>query len=296
VYVVPPLPVPAEGARLQPGDLIPYDALAHFVGRATALHAEGRAEVQDAEAVATPCRRLDGLPLAIELVAGRTATLPVKILAQRSDDQLPVLSLTGSRSAPTRHHMLRAALEYSYALCSERARLLWSRLSVFAGGATLESVLDVCADGALPRHEFESALTELAHKSIVSFEAHRYRMSVSIRAFGRERLLELGEEPCLRSAHRDHFASMAGDPHAVLSPRTVEGHVQNILVKLGSTSRTQIAAAVAQQAGAADGAGLSRVRRTWVIADDRRALNPQRAGADPTRSVNTCNLSHQELA
>lgn len=212
VYVVPPLPLPAEDIQLQPGDMVRYDALALFVDRASALHSDRSPGVDDAENVARLCRRLDGLPLAIELLAARTATIPLKALADRPDDQLPVLSMTGSRSAPVRHHTLRAAIEYSYELCSEPARLLWSRLSVFAGGATLESVLDVCADEAMPRSDVETALTELVDKSIVAFDADRYRILATIRAFGSERLRELGGEVVARSAHRDHFAAMAADP------------------------------------------------------------------------------------
>jgi len=233
VYVVPPLPLPAEGARLQPGDITRYDALALFVDRASALHADRSPDldVEDAEDVARLCRRLDGLPLAIELVAGRTATLPVKALADRPDDQLPVLSMTGSRSAPTRHHSLRAAVEYSYTLCSESARLLWSRLSVFAGGATLESVLEVCADDALPRQDVESALTELVDKSIVAFDATRYQMLATIRAFGRERLRELGDDTVVRSAHRDHFAAMAADPAGAAWPPATWGRLRRLLAE-----------------------------------------------------------------
>lgn len=212
VYVVPPLPLPAEDVQLTPGDMVRYDALALFVDRASALHSDRSPGVDDAKNVARLCRRLDGLPLAIELLAARTATIPLKALADRPDDQLPVLSMTGNRSAPVRHHTLRAAIEYSYELCSEPARVLWSRLSVFAGGATLESVLEVCADEAMPRSEVETALTELVDKSIVAFDADRYRMLATIRAFGAERLRELGEELVARSAHRDYFAAMAADP------------------------------------------------------------------------------------
>ncbi|WP_182481319.1 ATP-binding protein [Nocardioides immobilis] len=214
VYVVPPLPLPTEDVQLQPGDILRYDALALFVDRASALHADRSPGIGDidAENVARLCRRLDGLPLAIELLAARTAAIPLQVLADRPDDQLPVLSMTGSRSAPVRHHTLRAAIEYSYELCSEPARLLWSRLSVFAGGATLESVLDVCADGVMPCSEVEAALTELVDKSIVAFDADRYRMLATIRAFGSERLRALGDELVVRSAHRDHFAAMTADP------------------------------------------------------------------------------------
>jgi predicted ATPase/DNA-binding CsgD family transcriptional regulator len=229
VYVVPPLPLPAEGARVQPDDITRYDALALFVDRASALRADRSPSAEDAEDVARLCRQLDGLPLAIELLAGRTATMPLKTLADRPEEQLPVLSMTGSRSAPPRHHTLRAAVEYSYTLCSESARLLWTRLSVFAGGATFDAALDVCSGDALPRLEVESALTELVDKSIVAFNGTRYQMLATIRAFGRERLRELDEETLVRSAHRDHFAAMAEGPAGAAWPPATWRRLRGLL-------------------------------------------------------------------
>ena len=228
VYVVPPLGLPAEGTRLQPGDMVRYDALALFADRSSALHADRVPDVDDAEAVATLCRLLDGLPLAIELMAGRTATLPVTALADHHD-QLPMLSMIGSRSAPTRHQTLRAAVDYSHAQCSESARLLWSRLSVFAGGTSLESVLDVCADDALSRAAVEVALAELVEKSIVVFDGARYRMLAAIREFGQELLRELGQETAVRAAHRDHFAVMAAGTAGTAWPPASWGRLRRLL-------------------------------------------------------------------
>jgi len=276
VYVVPPLPLPAEGARVQPGDIIRYDALALFVDRASALHADRSPSVEDAEDIARMCRRLDGLPLAIELLAGRTATLPLKALADRPDEQLPLMSMTGSRSAPPRHQTLQAAVEYSYMLCSESARLLWTRLSVFVGGATLDSALDVCSDETLPRHQVEVALTELVDKSIVAFNSTRYQMLATIRAFGRERLRELGEETGFRSAHRDHFAALAGGRAGSPWPQATWGRLRGLLdehanlraaLEFCLTDRSEVDAGL-RMASALwtfwTGCGLVREGRHWL--------------------------------
>jgi predicted ATPase/DNA-binding CsgD family transcriptional regulator len=211
VFAVPPLPLPAEGEHLQIADLTRYDALALFVDRASAVGPGESAGELDPEAVAALCRRLDGLPLAIELMAGRTATLPLQTLTERTDARFR-LQAAGSRSSPLRHQTLWAAVDYSYSLCSEPARLLWSRMSLFAGGASLDSVQDVCADPALPAIEVEAALSELVEKSVVVFDGARYRLLETLRDYGRERLRDLGEEMAIQVAHRDHFASLAADP------------------------------------------------------------------------------------
>jgi predicted ATPase/DNA-binding NarL/FixJ family response regulator len=276
VYVVPPLGLPEEGTRLQPGDMTRYDALALFADRACALHAERVPDMDDAEAVATLCRRLDGLPLAIELMAGRTATLPVKALADHAD-QLPVLSMTGSRSAPTRHQTLRAAVGYSYAQCSESERLLWSRLSVFAGGTSLESVLDVCADDALlSPAAVEAALAELVEKSIVMFDGARYRMLAAIREFGQELLRELGEETAVRAAHRDHFAAMAADPAGAAWPPATWRRLRRLLADHANlraalefclSDRSEVAAGLRMASVLWTfwtGCGLAREGRHWL--------------------------------
>jgi predicted ATPase len=100
----------------------------------------------------------------------------------------------GSRSAPLRHQTLRATVDYSHELCSEPARLLWARMSVFAGGSSLEAILSVCADEELNTVQVEEALAELVDKSIVRFDGSRYHILETIREYGRERLQLIGRE------------------------------------------------------------------------------------------------------
>jgi predicted ATPase/DNA-binding CsgD family transcriptional regulator len=230
VFAVPPLSVPAEGQHLELSDLTRYEALALFVERASAVHRDESSADLDAESVATMCRRLDGLPLAIELMAGRAATLPVKTLTERADDRFRLLT-GGSRSAPPRHQTLWAAVDYSYALCSEPARLLWSRMSSFVGGATLDSVRDVCADSALPAADVEAALTELVEKSVVVFNGHRYQMLETLREYGRERLHERVEEISIQVAHLDHFAGLAADPVSGACRSATKARMTSLLVE-----------------------------------------------------------------
>lgn len=139
----------------------------------------------------------------------------------------------------------------------------------------MESVLDVCADDALPLHEVESALTELVDKSIVAFDATRYQMLVSIRAFGRERLHELGEDTVVRSAHRDHFAAIAGDHAADWPPATwrrlrrlVSEHANlRAALEFCLSQRSEIAAGLRFASVLWtfwNGCGLSREGRHWL--------------------------------
>jgi predicted ATPase/DNA-binding CsgD family transcriptional regulator len=211
VYAVPPLSLPGDNQRVVAADLARYDALVLFVDRASLLQPDLTLGDSDAEAIATLCRRLDGLPLAIELMAGRTASFSIAALLARQDDQLRLLT-SGSRSAPQRHQTLRATLDYSYELCSEPARRLWARLAVFAGGATLDAVLHV---GATDSDDVEQALSELVDKSILTFGRSRYSMLETIRGYGIERLRATGEEAAARQSHCDYFAGLvaaAGAP------------------------------------------------------------------------------------
>jgi len=207
VYAVPPLALPGAGQRVTPDDILRYDALALFLERASALRPDLAVGPTELESIVALCRRLDGLPLAIELMAGRTSALPIQALVSRLDD----ISLLddGSWSSPARHQTLRAAVEYSHALCSDPARLLWTRISVFAGSASLEAVREVCADEQLTAVEVELALRELVEKSIVGFDGSRYHLLETIRAYGRERLRETGERERLQLAHRDYYSRLA---------------------------------------------------------------------------------------
>lgn len=204
----PTLSVPDPKQDTSLGVLTRYDAVALFLDRASAVDPGFSLTADNAQEILTLCRRLDGLPLAIELAAARTRSLSVHELLQRHDDRFRILTC-GSRAAEPRHRTLRAAMDHSHDLCSAPARLLWARMAVFAGDARLDAIEHVGAGEDLPLSEVQEALSELVDKSVVSFDGTRYRMLETIRQYGRDRLRELGGEHAVGRVHLEHFAALA---------------------------------------------------------------------------------------
>ncbi|MGC4748756.1 BTAD domain-containing putative transcriptional regulator [Micromonospora sp. DT201] len=201
---------PLSGLTLPPPDASAmeaddYAAVNLFVQRAADVAPHFTVTPDNVEMVLRICRTLDGLPLAIELAAARLRALPVADVAGRLDDRFRLLSM-GSRAASPRHRTLRAVVEWSWDLLDDAERRLARRLTVFAGGATLEAAGQVCG---LPTAEFVDALTGLADKSFVEFAGGRYRMLETVRAFCAERLAEAGEADQLRRAHTAYFLEFA---------------------------------------------------------------------------------------
>ncbi|MEU1338964.1 LuxR C-terminal-related transcriptional regulator [Streptomyces sp. NPDC005827] len=180
--------------------------------RATAVRPEFRVSEANRAEVARLCADLDGLPLAIELAASRLRTLTVDQLVNRLEDRFALLA----GSCPTRQphqRTLRAAMDWSYELCSPAERLLWNRLSVFAGGFGLDAAEDVCAGEGLPVPEVLDVLDWLVVQSVVLPTEHeglpRYRLLATVREYGRERLVQSGEEERLMRRHRDFHLALA---------------------------------------------------------------------------------------
>ncbi|MBI5651876.1 MAG: tetratricopeptide repeat protein [Chloroflexi bacterium] len=199
-------------------DLAQFEAIRLFIERARAAQSEF--ELTDANKlfIAQICARLDGMPLAIELAAARVKTMTVEEIAARLDDRFHLLT-TGSRTAPTRQQTLRAAMEWSYALLSDAERIVLNRVSVFAGGWTLDAAEFVCAEEknspALPRSPAPQldVLARLADKSLVIVEtrdgATRYRMLETIRQYAREKLSDARQVEIMRARHCDFFVALA---------------------------------------------------------------------------------------
>jgi predicted ATPase/DNA-binding SARP family transcriptional activator len=166
----------------------------------------------NASAVATICRALDGMPLAIELAAARLRTMAPEQVAARLGDRFGLLT-GGSRTAMPRHQTLRAVVDWSWDLLDDAERALWRRFSVFTGGATLEAAEQVCSGSGLPAGQILDLLTALADKSLLTVrhgpDGPRYRMLEIIKAYGQERLAEAGESDELREAHTQYFARLA---------------------------------------------------------------------------------------
>ncbi|MEB3961506.1 NB-ARC domain-containing protein [Streptomyces kunmingensis] len=162
------------------------------------------------------CRRLDGLPLAIELAAARLRELPVQELTARLEDRFAVLGTTDrvvDDAEPPWHQALRTAIGWSHQLCTPAQRLLWARLSVFAGNFDAEAAGQVCADERLPDNQLPQLLGALVDDSLLIWQptggGERYRMLDSVREFGAHWLHGLGEETLLRRRHRDYYHRLA---------------------------------------------------------------------------------------
>jgi predicted ATPase len=198
-YPVPPLPVPAEHRPFE--ELATNDAVRLFTVRAQAADPAFALSAQTIERVAAICRRLDGLPLALELAAARTRSLPVAAIEERVTRALELL-VEGARDLPQRQRTLRATLDWSYGLLAPGARQLLARVSIFAGGWTLADLEAVVGDEAL-------ALGALVDASLVRRRGERYVLLETVREYGLERLRERGEEDDLRRRHALHFIEVA---------------------------------------------------------------------------------------
>lgn len=184
-----------------------------FVQRAQAVRPEFDLSIENSNAIAQICRRLDGLPLAIELAAARATVMTVQELAARLDDRFRLLT-GGSRLALPRQRTLEATVSWSYDLLTGPERLLFDRLSVFAGGCTLNAAERVCTDEALDTAEIIDLLSRLVDRSLVVAEQGtddrtRYRMLDTLRQFGRERLVARREMDRLRDRHLAWAVDMA---------------------------------------------------------------------------------------
>ena len=231
VWSVPPLAVPEAVERLPIEQLSSCESVRLFVERAGAVLPGFALTDGNAPAVAEICRRLDGIPLAIELAAARVKVLAPADIDARLDDRLRLL-VAGSRTAPPRQQTLRATLDWSYDLLSAPERQLFARLSVFAGGCTLEAAEAVCAEttgpesaqpegdaSPRPRTAFSTPdilelLAQLVDKSLVQVEHSparptRYRLLETLRQYGREQLESDGEADAARRRHAAFFLELA---------------------------------------------------------------------------------------
>jgi len=189
-----------------------YEAVRLFVERAVAVLPTFAIRPENAHAIVRTCHRLDGIPLAIELAAARVAALSVEQIAARLDDRFPLLT-GGSRTALPRQQTLRATMDWSYGLLSDQERTVLRRLSVFAGGWTLEAAEAVCAGGGVGASDVLDRLTSLVDKSLVLVEMHggeaRYRLLETVRQYGWDKLVESDEAADVRTRHRDWYLDLA---------------------------------------------------------------------------------------
>jgi predicted ATPase/DNA-binding SARP family transcriptional activator len=212
-WQVPSLPLPEMQGLLSLKELQEFASIKLFDERAGNAKSGFVLDERNASTVAQICRRLDGIPLAIELAAARIKVLSVDEIAARLDDRFSLLT-AGSRTAVPRHQTLRATIDWSYDLLTEPERRLLRRLSVFAGGFTLEAVEAVCSQG-MKQSDILDLLGRLVDKSLVIVEADsgvgetRYRLLETIRQYALEKLVETGEASVIRDRHLDFYLSLA---------------------------------------------------------------------------------------
>ena len=227
VYRVPSLSVPSIDQVLRPEKARTFDAIQLFVDRATAHLSGFRLDDSNATRVASICRQLDGMPLAIELAAARVSSLSLADIEERLNNQLRLLT-GGGRTTLPRQQTLRALVDWSYGLLDEREREVLCRLSVFAGGWTLEAAEAVCSRRRLEASDVVDILGSLVDKSLVQTDSAngylRYRLLETIRQYAAERLFQSSEsEEASAQAHAEFFlylaeqagSHLAGGDHAV---------------------------------------------------------------------------------
>jgi len=227
IWPVLPLPVPDPRVVMGTDEIAASASVSLFVDRARLVQPSFALGDRNAQVVAEICRRLDGIPLAIELAAARLRSLGVVEIAERLDDRFRFLT-TDLRTIVPRQQTLRAAFDWSYELLDESERRMLRALAVFAGSWSLEAAETVCDVGArdegrgtsgrhcsplVPRPSPLDALTHLVDRSLVIADNQhgraRYRMLETIRQYGLEKLRESGEETALRARHCDWYLALA---------------------------------------------------------------------------------------
>ncbi|MCS7236123.1 MAG: BTAD domain-containing putative transcriptional regulator [Armatimonadota bacterium] len=295
VFRVPPLAVPSAEGDTAISQLGSVEAVALFLDRVRLVDPDFVLSPSRAQTVAELCRRLDGLPLAIELAAARVPALGVEGVLTSLERRLDVLA-GGSGGRPARHRTLRAALDWSYALLAPRERLVLDRLSVFAGGFDWAAAAAVAGE-AFPGEVLE-VLARLVERSMLLAEENpagtvRYRLLETTRAYAGERLRASGEEEQVRGAHARHFRELAeswtstpAGPHRCGWVDQLAREHDNLRaaflwsLRADPEGAVRLAVALAHCAGAA---GRLRELRDWLDAALKTEPTGSLPGPDPAR-------------
>ncbi|MEV6316849.1 AAA family ATPase [Streptomyces sp. NPDC051776] len=212
IFPLTPMPAPAPTRSPSAAPPPAGDAATLFAERAAAVLPGFGIADDNRWAVAELCHRLDGIPLALELAAGRLCALSLEQMLQRLDDRFRLLTGGGCAALP-RHRTLRTAIGWSHELCSPEERLLWARLSVFVGHFDLEAAEYVCSGTGLAADDLLDVIAELVAQSVLIREdtaaGVRYRMLETVRAYGACWLEAMGDATRLRRRHRDWYLGLA---------------------------------------------------------------------------------------
>jgi predicted ATPase/DNA-binding CsgD family transcriptional regulator len=211
--IVPPMSLPAEEDEALVQRLLGCDAVWLLSERAAAASPRFAVDAANARQVLTLCRKLDGIPLALELAAVRLGSLSLEQLNHGLASELSILG-TANRGAEARQQTLEATIGWSYSLLDEQERLLWARLSVFAGGFEEDAATEVCADERIPAGQIAALLGALVDKSILKrqfqgIDPPRYWLLETMRQYGQERLTEAGETAATQKRHFDWTCGLA---------------------------------------------------------------------------------------
>ena len=218
VWNVPPLTVPGPGS-VAAEDVRAFSSVQLFATRAAAADPGFSIDADNAAAVAAICRRLDGVPLALELAATRIRALGPHELLHRLDDRFRLLA-NGTRSGPTRHRTLRALLEWSWQLLSEPQQTVLRRMAIHAEGADLTAVEALAAGDGVAAGDVAGLVADLVDRSlVVSTAGPRYRMLETVVAYGLERLRDAGELEAMQRSHADYYVRLAEQAAAALRTR-----------------------------------------------------------------------------
>jgi predicted ATPase/transcriptional regulator with XRE-family HTH domain len=216
LYSVPVLDLPKKNSVVDMETISEFPALVLFAERARAVRSDFALNAENIRAVASICSQLDGLPLAIELIAARVRTLSIEQIAARLDDRFAFLT-SGSRIASSRQQTLRATLDWSYELLTEPERELFRQLSVFVGGFTLEALESVALLDS--NQSILDALSRLVDKSLLLVEQQdqpRYRFLEPIRQYARDKLNETGESNLIQDRHLNYYVRVAEEAEPYL--------------------------------------------------------------------------------
>jgi predicted ATPase/class 3 adenylate cyclase len=264
-YAVPALTLPDTSAPIDTAALGAYEAVRLFVARAKAVQPAFDLGDANAAAVANVCRRLDGIPLAIELAAACVRALSVQRIATRLEDRFALLK-GGDRTALPRQQTLRALIDWSYDLLDVDERCIFQRLSVFAGTFTVEAAEDVVADERVRRNDVLDGLGRLVEKSLVVADVvtERYGMLETVRQYAQARLEETDEAAAVRTRHLEHYVRCAEAARANLT-----GPEQADWLARLDHERENVFAAHAWAANAPDGVALdlrlvNAVKLYWI--------------------------------
>ncbi|HET7525480.1 MAG TPA: tetratricopeptide repeat protein, partial [Burkholderiaceae bacterium] len=297
VYKVPPLSTP-DVDDASPERLLHSEAVRLFVERVRLHKLHFVLDEHNAAAVASICRRLDGMPLAIELAAARVRAMSVHEIAQRLDKRLKLL-VGGPRTVMPRQQTLRAMIDWSYELLDGPERALWARASVFAGSWTVEAAEQVCAGDVIEAHEVLDLLSMLADKSLLVTESiggiTHYRMLETMREYAQERLTLSGDLMPYARRHADYFVAFA----AKVEPLLLTSEQKDWFERLGRM-HDNLRAALAHWSGPQGDAATAlcmaaSLRRFWFVrghfAEARRWLSDCLAAAPEPTSLRAKALS-----